>query len=217
MIVLILLKRMALLLLSGISIMTVFKCIWGYNFKDENVKLPYFIEGSEIVLEFIGADNESGCAEAIFCNNGSNMIGSFYVELSTTSGLYCFETTMLPAGQKIILEERDSKTWKGSVLLYGSCSYSPCDVDFQQSLFEEMFTVENNILLIQNLEDTSILTLDIYLKQWDDAAQLFLDQKTERILIRDLYSGDSLIIELPGTGYKVVNYLIDRETISCSS
>ena len=202
----ILLKRMILIFLSVLSSFLVFSRMTEYDLTTPGVCLPYIIEGTSIVLESIGESKTSGCAEAVLRNNGKEMLASFYVEIHTLSATYCFETTMLPSGARIVLRERNGRYWEGSSIV---CSYGSCSVVMERGNCD-LPDIIGDRMLLYNADLIPVKAMEIYLKPWDETRQLYLNGKTQKIVIYNLLGKDSVEVILPDSNYKIVYYIVNE-------
>lgn len=157
-------------------------------------------------MESIGS---GACAytEAVFYNSGSMLVESFYVEINTDLGSYCFETTMLPPGMRIVLRERDGKPWKGQSVKDGIGYYKCLKYANTSQLLQERILLCERLLVIDNTYNDSIQMLDIYLKPWNRDLGMYGGDKTCKISVRNLRAGDVLEVNLSDGEYKVV-YII---------
>ncbi len=201
---LIILKRIILLLLSAGSCISIFS---SYAEKStDKIILPYSIEGTQLVLERIGADIYSGITEAVFYNSGHELLESFYVEVFTDRGMYYFETTMLPAGERILLRERDGKKWDALQIIGGHGYFKLGQNRKATDITQELIVIQDQKLIIDNSQNKAVKILDIYLKPWDMDTQMYGFYKTHKISVRNMNINDVLTIDLPASDYRVVYY-----------
>ena len=206
----ILLKRMILIFLSVSSSFFVLNRMPEYDLSEVGICLPYVIEGTSIVLEDIGESHASGCAEAVLLNDSSEMLASFYVEIHTLSQMYCFETTMLPSGTRIILRERDGKPWEDSSVI---CSYGSYSIVMESGNYD-LPDIIGDRLLLQNTDQFPVKAMEVYLKPWDESRQLYLGCKTQKVVIHNLQSGDVVEVMLPDSNYKIVYCTVEHNSRS---
>ena len=202
---LIILKRMILIFLCLSSSVFVLNRMPEYNVSESGACLPYVIEGTSIVLESIGEGEASGCTEAVLRNSGTDMLESFYVEIQTLSQMYHFETTMLPSGEQIILQERDGKYWEDSSIIGSYGCYSVM-IESGNCGFPE---VKGDRLFLRNTDQFPIKAIEVYLKPWDENKQLYLNGKTQKIVLHNLRYEDVVEVILPDYNYKIVYYEVN--------
>lgn len=205
----ILLKRILLLLLSAGSCISFFSVYADTSINEEKVLLPYTIEGTQLILEWIGSDEQQEYTEAVFYNNGQQLLESFYVELYTDLGSYYFETTMLPAGERILLYDRDGQSWNGAHIRGGECYYKTCQSSSGSDKWQSLLSITEGELIIKNCLSGSVEVLDIYLKPWDEHRQGYSFEKTIKISVRNMYANDTLFVVLPDERYRIVYFKTD--------
>ena len=196
---LILLKRMLLLLLSVTSVYILFGNIMVDSDEESVRHFPYTIAGTNIVLESI-KDHDG--ATAVFYNNDDRIVESVFIELTVDTGKLVFETTMLPAKERIVLKERDGKALNNARFLYGTGYYKPGN----SVLRCDYMSINGRELMIENVS-YSFEFLEVYLKPWNDQEQVYLGDKTIKIVIRNLVCKDVVSVKLPASNYKVVYYI----------
>lgn len=201
---LVLLKRIILLLLSASSCVTILGLYPKSKHIEQNFEFPYSIEGTGLILESICTDNY-GQVEAIFHNSGTMIIESFYVEVITDNCSYCFESTMLPAGGRILICERDRKIYDRCCIQYINGYIKVIGLEINGTI-DNRITISGNIMVIDNSSYNEINMLDLYLKRWDQDKELYLSDRTFKIVVRRLMCGDVVKIILPGDDYKIVYY-----------
>ena len=180
--------------------MGIFSIIPAETKTSENV-LSSGVIAEYLVLEEIGASNDSGIAQGIFFNNSDKMLESFYVEVFTEKGQYYFETTILPPYSYVILEDREKRVWSQSsiVQVCGNVKIS----DAREDDVIAAISVSQGELIIHHSK--AIESADIFLKVWDDQRKMYAKDKTYKVALKTVYAGDEICVKLPGQGYEVVS------------
>ena len=192
-------KRVILLLLAGVGgILSAF----GLHHNNAPVKTDVIgaYDANDIVVEML-YNNSSGSAEAIIKNNCEYTLKSFYVEVYTNKECLIFETTMLPPFSYVLLQSRsgDKATDLNirDVIVY-------TDIMIHSEGYENIQTIIKNSNELVICNNTNIAySADVYIKPWIENKEMYTGN-TEKIVIRNLQSGDSVCVPVSYKEYKVV-------------
>ena len=169
------------------------------------IKLPYRIPGTQLVVKQLasydgpfledGSDREvTDVAALVLFNQGPSGIKESRVELSWTEGKYCFEAFMIPAGESVlVLEKNEQKFMLNS---WTQCSGYQRLLYGDWSSFDKVTVMETTMGLLM-LENTSRVCLNdicVTYKSYLAPPGVYVGGISYSVVVPKLMPGESVTI-----------------------
>ena len=184
-----------------------------------SIVLPYEIPNTGLLLEhFVSyegdfTESDSGAfvtdaAAIIVENQGSHMILSAKIEMEIGDQIYTFEGTYIPAKSRIMLLEKNCKTYPTEpILRIGGRTQLVESLDVSQNLLVQ--AEDMGRITLTNISDQSYTQLLIYHKGYIEEHNIYLGGITYTMPISSLQPGQSETVfpEHFACGYSKVLYI----------
>lgn len=165
-----------------------------------NLDFPFSIPGTGLValeqIRYNGVSLEDGSKEGvsdvaglILRNDGKKLVEYALVELWQGQEKLCFEISYLPAGEKILVLERDRSRYVCDRISY--CVGQETVAEKGISGLVTVRQVEETMLLITNPGPLPLQNITVYYKNYDHANAMFLGGIVYEIPIRRLAPGET--------------------------
>lgn len=170
--------------------------------QSNNISFPYEISGTTLTVEHIGSydgifledgsDEEvNGIAAMVLKNTGENPVEYADISLKDGKKEFKFEVSDIPAGETVVVQEKNRKKYKERT--YTSCSGIMASMD-ELEMSEETVHVEeteDGKLEITNLTEEEIPCVRIFYKFYMEEEETYVGGITYTAKVAELAPGES--------------------------
>ena len=167
-------------------------------------ELPFLIPGTDLIAEYFvsyeGDYFEDGSGEfvidnAALCvyNRGDCYIDFASVYMETTDGTYCFEGTCIPPHAKVVLLEKNRRSYpRGDVCMADGKTVRSNKASVMDMLQIEAIDLDK--VKLTNRSETSLKNVRLYYKRYDSQWGIYVGGVTYAAPAGNLQPGESIII-----------------------